>query len=90
MSCNCNRRCRCEKPQWDDVVISPTEKIVNKRTKHRVVKHIHPTEVINVNREIIRNEHFYPITEREVHETLEENYNCGRNINNHRRYRGNG
>lgn len=76
MSCNCNR-CRCEDSQWDDVVICPTKKIVKKRTNHRVVKHIHPIEVINVNRRVIWNEHFYPITERDVHETVEENCHCG-------------
>ena len=82
MGCNC-RKCR-ERSQRDEVVVSPTETVVNTRTRTRVVKHIHPTEVINVNRTVVRNEHFYPVREREVNETVEENYNCGRNIINPR------
>lgn len=72
------------RPKHDNVEVSPTETIVNTRTKKRVVKNIHPTEVINVNRTVIRNEHFYPVTEREVHETIVENYDCGSDINNPR------
>lgn len=77
--CNGNDR-----PQNDNVEVSPTETVVNTRTKQRVVKNIHPTEVINVNRTVIRNEHFYPVTEREVQETVVENYNCGSDVNNPR------
>lgn len=73
-----------KRPQSDNVEVSPTETVVNTRTKKRVVKNIHPTEVINVNRTIIRNEHFYPVTEREVNETVVEDYDCGSDINNPR------
>ena len=73
-----------KRPQSDSVEVSPTETVVNTRTKKRVVKNIHPTEVINVNRTIIRNEHFYPVTEREVNETVVEDYDCGSDINNPR------
>ncbi|KMY49622.1 CotD family spore coat protein [Peribacillus loiseleuriae] len=82
MSCNC-RRCR-EKAQREEVITSPTKTVVNTRTKERVVKHIHPTEVINVNRTVVRNEHFFPVHEREVNEVVEENFNCGSDFNNNR------
>lgn len=79
--CGCNRRRR---PQHDNVEVSPTETVVNTRTKKRVVKHVHPTEVINVNRKVIKNKHFYPVNEREVNETVVEDYDCGSDINNPR------
>lgn len=84
--CNGNRR-----PQNDNTEVSPTETVVNTRTNKRVVKHIHPTEVINVDRNVIKNKHFYPVTERNVHETIEQDYDCGSDINNPRcrRVRGN-
>ncbi|MBM7713520.1 CotD family spore coat protein [Siminovitchia sp. FSL H7-0308] len=70
----------CHDKKREETIVSPTKKIVRRKTRKRVRKHIHPTEVINVNRTIIRNEHYYPVYEREVKETIEENYNCGRNI----------
>ena len=79
--CNGNRRRR---PQNDDIEVSPTETVVNTRTRKRVVKHVHPTEVINVNRKVIKNKHFYPVNEREVNETVVEDYDCGSDINNPR------
>lgn len=86
--CGCNNN---ERPENDNTQVSPTETVVNTRTKKRVVRHIHPTEVINVNRTVIRNEHFYPVTEREVNETVVEDYDCGNDINNPRcRRRGSG
>jgi spore coat protein D len=85
MGCNC-RKCRGN-AQRDEVIVSPTETVVNTRTRTRVVKHIHPTEVINVNRTVVRNEHYFPVTEREVNETVEENFNCGTNVNNNRNCR---
>ncbi|PJN89052.1 MULTISPECIES: CotD family spore coat protein [Bacillaceae] len=83
MSCNC-RRCR---EQREEVITDPTRTVVNTRTNRRVVKHIHPTEVINVNRTVVRNEHYYPVYERDVYETVEENVNCGSNPNNNNRCR---
>ncbi|OZI10678.1 hypothetical protein CEW92_15600 [Bacillaceae bacterium SAS-127] len=88
MFLNENRRgkcgCRRGRPEGDNVIVNPTETVVNTRTNTKVVKTIHPTEVINVNRTVIRNENFYPVTEREVNETVVENYNCGSDINNPR------
>lgn len=81
------RRCGCDRKEHDrndHVEVNPTETVVNTRTKKRVVKNIHPTEVINVNRTVIRNEHFYPVTEREVNETVVEDYDCGSDVNNPR------
>ncbi|MGE6376696.1 CotD family spore coat protein [Peribacillus muralis] len=80
MSCNC-RKCR---EQREEVITDPTRTVVNTRTNRRVVKHIHPTEVINVNRTVVRNEHYYPVCERDVYETVEENVDCGSNWNNNR------
>ncbi|MGG4266420.1 CotD family spore coat protein [Peribacillus simplex] len=70
-----NRR-RCHE-QREEVIISPTKTIVNTRTNRRVVKHIHPTEIVNVNRTIVSNEHYYPVSEREVCETVEESFDFG-------------
>ncbi|MCU9612337.1 spore coat protein [Caldibacillus lycopersici] len=81
MGCNNNNQSGCEKHR-EEVIVSPTERIVNTRTNTRTIKRIHPTEIINVNRTIIRNENFYPVTEREVNETIEENYDCGSDVNN--------
>ena len=43
---------------------------------------VHPTEIINVNRTVIRNENYYPVTERQVNETVVEDFDCGSNVNN--------
>lgn len=66
----------------DEVIVRPTETIVNTKTKHRTVKTIHPTHVVNVNRTIVRNENFYPVTQETVNQTVVENYDCGSDINN--------
>src|SRR5690625_7605620 len=52
--------------------------------RKRVVEQVHTTEVINVNRKVIKNKHFYPVNEREVNETVVEDYDCGSDINNPR------
>lgn len=83
MSCNC-RRCR---EQREEVITNPTETVVNTRINRRVVKHVHPTEIINVNRTVVRNEHYYPVSEREVCETVEENVDCGSHFNQSNRCR---
>lgn len=80
-SCGChrsnrNRNCGCNN-NVDEVIVNPTRIVENTRTRNKVVKHIHPTEVVNVNRTIVRNEHFFPVREREVNEKVEENFNCG-------------
>lgn len=84
-----HRNCGCNNNQVEDIV-SPTETIVNTRTKTRTIRRIHPTEIINVNRTVIRNENFFPVTEREVNETVVEDFNCGSDLNNPRCRRNNG
>jgi spore coat protein D len=79
-----NRDRDCNHGRGDKTIVSPTETVVNTRTNVRTIRHIHPTEVINVNRNVIRNEHFYPVTEREVNETVVEDFDCGRDVNNPR------
>lgn len=78
---NSENRCHNEQRE-EEVFTCPTKTVVNTRTNERVVRHIHPTEIIHVNRTIIRNEHFFPVTEREVFEVVEEEFDCGRDINN--------
>lgn len=74
MGCNCRK---CREKHHEEVITSPTKTVVNTTTDHKVVKHIHPTEVINVKRTVVRNEHFYPVHERTVHEVVEESFDCG-------------
>lgn len=76
--------CGCHRGPQEKVIVYPTETIVNTRTQTRIVKRVFPTEIINVNRTIVRNENFYPVTERTVNETVEETFNCGPDINNPR------
>lgn len=83
-----HKHCDCDRDRVEDIV-SPTNRIVNTRTRTRTIRRIHPTEVINVNRTIIRNENFYPVMEREVNETVVEDFDCGRNVNNPRCRRAN-
>lgn len=62
-----------------ETITCPTKKVVRTKTTEIVRKHIHPTEIINVNRTIIRNEHHYPVHEREVQETIEKGTpGCGK------------
>lgn len=56
----------------EEIITCPTKTVVRTRTREEVRKHIHPTEVINVNRTIIKNEHHYPVYEREVNEIVEK------------------
>ncbi|MDY0394950.1 CotD family spore coat protein [Virgibacillus halophilus] len=60
-NCNCHHsnRNNCNCRGKEEVVVDPTRTIVNTNTRKRVVKHVHPTEVINVNRTVVRNEHFF-------------------------------
>lgn len=77
-----NNRDRCCDHDRVEEIVSPTRQIVNTRTKTRTVRRIHPVEVINVNRTVVRNENFFPVTQRTVNETVEENFNCGSDLNN--------
>lgn len=77
-----NNRGHCCKNDRVEEIVSPTRTVVNTRTRTRTVRHIHPVEVINVNRTVVRNENFFPVTQRSVNETVEENFNCGSDLNN--------
>ncbi|KAB8126646.1 hypothetical protein F9U64_19550 [Gracilibacillus oryzae] len=68
-------------PAEDEMIVSPTRRVTNTRTNYRTVKHIHPTEVLNVNRTVVRNENYYPVRNSNVNETVVEDYNCGSDIN---------
>ncbi|ASK63958.1 hypothetical protein CFK37_18230 [Virgibacillus phasianinus] len=81
---HCCRSCQNNNsvsPAQDEMIVHPTKRVKNTRTNHRVVKNIHPTEVENVNRTVIRNENYYPVTHSDVNETVVENYDCGSDIN---------
>lgn len=78
---NGNRHCGCDHGRVEEIV-SPTNTVVKTRTKTRTIRRIHPTEIINVNRTVIRNENFFPVTQRQVNETVVENFNCGTDVNN--------
>ncbi|QTM98727.1 hypothetical protein ERJ70_05095 [Sediminibacillus dalangtanensis] len=69
-------------PAGDEMVVHPTERVVNTRTRQRVVKNVHPTEVENVNRTVVRNENYYPVRNYDVNETVVEDYDCGSDLNN--------
>ncbi|MGM9925360.1 MAG: CotD family spore coat protein [Bacillus sp. (in: firmicutes)] len=72
----------------EEVITCPTETVVNTNTRERIVKHIHPKEIINVHRTVIKHEHCYPVEERDVYETIvegdESSCGCGRKSNKHR------
>ncbi|WP_246010447.1 CotD family spore coat protein [Bacillus yapensis] len=82
MGASDNNRGRCCDHDRVEEIVSPTRQIVNTRTKTRTVRRIHPVEVINVNRTVVRNENFFPVTQRTVNETVEENFDCGSDLNN--------
>ncbi|MEN1968251.1 CotD family spore coat protein [Lentibacillus sp. N15] len=68
-------------PANDEVIVNPARRVEKTKTNTRVVKNIHPTEVVNVNRTVIRNENYYPVTHSNVNETVVENYDCGSDVN---------
>jgi len=78
---NCGRKCGNRVSSVQDIV-HPTETVVRTTTNKRRIRNIHPTEIINVNRTVIRNENYYPVTERQVNETVVEDFDCGSNVNN--------
>lgn len=65
-----------------ETIVSPTETVVNPTTNRRTVRRIHPTHVINVNRNITRVENFYPVKESTKNINSVEEYDCGSNLNN--------
>ncbi len=78
---NCGRKCSNRVSPVEDVV-HPTRTVVRTTTNERRIRNIHPTEVINVNRTVVRNENYFPVTERQVNETVVEDFDCGSDVNN--------
>ncbi|WP_312093842.1 CotD family spore coat protein [Niallia sp.] len=79
---NNNRGKCCNRVSPVEDIVHPTRTVVRTTTNERRVRNIHPTEVINVNRTVIRNENFFPVTERQVNETVVEDFDCGSDVNN--------
>lgn len=77
-SCGCSK---CRDKDRVESIVHPTRHVVKERTNHRTVRNIHPTQVQNVNRTIVRNENYYPVEESNVEETVVENYDCGCDVN---------
>lgn len=65
-----------------ETVVSPTETIINPTTNRRTVRRIHPTNIVNVNRNITRVENFYPVKESVKNINIVEEYNCGSDLRN--------
>ncbi|XXM73848.1 spore coat protein [Lysinibacillus sphaericus] len=60
----------------EETIVNPTRRIVKTRTNERVVNNVHPTEIVEVNRTIVKNRNYYPVTRSQVNETVVENYEC--------------
>ncbi|MGM7722172.1 CotD family spore coat protein [Metabacillus sp. Hm71] len=67
-----------------ETVYSPTENIVNTTTNQRTIRSVHPTHITNVQRNIVRVENYYPLTESFENETYVQEYDCGSDLNNPR------
>ncbi|YCA46507.1 spore coat protein (plasmid) [Bacillus sp. JZ8] len=58
-------------------VVDPEETIVNTTTTRHTIRHIRPTNIVNVNRNVYRVENYYPVTEDFVDENVVEHFECG-------------
>ncbi|WP_251550288.1 CotD family spore coat protein [Neobacillus muris] len=67
-----------------ETIVSPTETIVNRTTNRRTVRRVHPTHIVNVNRNITRIENFYPVTESVKNINVVEEFDCGSDLRNPR------
>ena len=65
-----------------ETIVSPTETVINPTTNRRTVRKVHPTHVINVNKNITRVENFYPVTESTKNINSVEEYDCGSDLRN--------
>jgi spore coat protein D len=63
-----------------ETIVSPTETVVNPTTTRRTVRQVHPTHVVNVNRNITRVENYYPVKESEKNINIIEEYDCGSDL----------
>jgi hypothetical protein len=66
-----------EKVGEERTVVDPEETIVNTTTTRHTLKRVHPTNVVNVNRNVYRVEDYYPVEESFVNENVVEYYDCG-------------
>ncbi|PWU69227.1 CotD family spore coat protein [Gracilibacillus dipsosauri] len=80
MGRHCNKR-NAVSPDREETFVHPTRRVQNTRTEYQTVKNIHPTEVRNVNRTVIRNQNYYPVYNSDVNETVVEDYDCGTDVN---------
>ncbi|MDY0408989.1 CotD family spore coat protein [Virgibacillus soli] len=67
-----------------ETIVFPTETVIRPTTTRRTVRKIHPTHIVNVNRNITRVENFFPVTQSEKNKNIVEEYNCGSDVNNPR------
>jgi len=58
-------------------VVHPTKCCVNHTFSTTVVPHIHPTQITNVNHQMIQHKHFFPVTQSAVNEVSNQQFNCG-------------
>ncbi|KKI93303.1 hypothetical protein WQ54_04935 [Bacillus sp. SA1-12] len=58
-------------------IVDPVQNIVKTIIRPQVVRHIHPTNILNIDREAIRIEHFFPVNEEFLNERVVEELNCG-------------
>ncbi|MGM0863389.1 MAG: CotD family spore coat protein [Bacillota bacterium] len=87
---NSRRNCSCSQG-GEETFVHPTRRVVNNRTNERIINNVHPTEIVDVNRTIIQNRNYYPVTRSQVNETFVEDFDCGSDVgssNNCRRVRG--
>lgn len=64
----------------EEIVVDPPKTIIHTKTTYHVIRRIHPTRVINVNRDVYRVENYYPTTEATKNETYVKNYDCGNDL----------
>jgi len=65
-----------------ETIVDPTRTIVNTTTNRRTVRRVHPTHIINVNRNITRVENYYPVTQSVQNQNIVEEYDCGSDLRN--------
>jgi len=65
-----------------ETIVSPTQTVVNPITNRRTIRRVHPTHIVNVNRNITRIENFYPVTQSVENVDSVEEYNCGSDLRN--------
>ncbi|MFP7230924.1 CotD family spore coat protein [Bacillus subtilis] len=65
-----------------ETIVSPTRNVVNTTTNQRTVRRVHPTHIVNVNRNITRVENYYPVTQSVKNENIVEEYDCGSDLRN--------